>query len=147
MFLAPDSLKTNTKLAQTTAASSNWPKVPDVPKVSNNKHSAELQNAANLISQAVNASSMSNLSNSHIAPTLGNASNNSSNNNNVVPNNMNSVANDLSDINGKISELIGKFILVMSLFCVLSKKSFVWRTAIVSVFKFSVNYFKPSYIK
>ncbi|XP_065357524.1 enhancer of mRNA-decapping protein 4 homolog [Calliphora vicina] len=106
---APDPLKTNTKLAQTTAASSNWPKVPDVPKVSNNKHSAELQNAANLISQAVNASSMSNLSNSHIAPTLGNASNNSSNNNNnnnIVPNNMNNVANDLSDINGKISELI-----------------------------------------
>ncbi|KAM7354487.1 enhancer of mRNA-decapping protein 4 homolog Ge-1 isoform 1-T2 [Cochliomyia hominivorax] len=102
---ASDTKKSNTKLAQT-ATTTNWQKVSDVPKVSN-KHSAELQNAANLISQAVNASSMSNLSNSHLAPTLGNTgSNSNSNNNNIVPNSINNIANDLSEINGKINELI-----------------------------------------
>lgn len=83
----------------------NWPKVPDVPKVSTSKHSAELQNAANLISQAVNASSMSNLSGSHIAPTLGTTScSNIMQNDNVD----NAAGTDLGEINMKMNELIGK---------------------------------------
>ncbi|XP_073824958.1 enhancer of mRNA-decapping protein 4 homolog Ge-1 [Musca autumnalis] len=87
----------------TSNAKTNWPKVPDVPKVSTSKHSAELQNAANLISQAVNASSMSNLSSSHIAPTLGTTSCS-----NIMQNDNgdNASGTDLGEINMKMNELI-----------------------------------------
>lgn len=105
-YLAIDSCKANAKNIKPSTAS--WPKVPEVPKVTNTKHSAELQNAANLISQAVNASSMSNLSNSHIAPTLGNASGSNSCSNNVTDAVDNSGVTDLTEINMKMNEMIGK---------------------------------------
>ncbi|KAL9922946.1 enhancer of mRNA-decapping protein 4 homolog isoform X1 [Glossina fuscipes] len=94
----------NTKLSQNSSTTVNWPKIPDVPKVANTKHSAELQNAANLISQAVNASSVSSLSNSHLAPNLG--STNSSNAATMPSNCVTVTASDLNEMNMKMTELI-----------------------------------------
>uniref|UniRef100_A0A1A9WBH7 Ge1_WD40 domain-containing protein n=1 Tax=Glossina brevipalpis TaxID=37001 RepID=A0A1A9WBH7_9MUSC len=92
----------NTKLSQNSSTTVSWPKIPDVPKVTNTKHSAELQNAANLISQAVNASSMSNLNNSHVAPNLGNINSVTSMPSNCVT----VVTSDLNEMNMKMNELI-----------------------------------------
>ncbi|XP_017495092.1 PREDICTED: enhancer of mRNA-decapping protein 4 homolog, partial [Rhagoletis zephyria] len=80
----------------------NWPKVPELPKATT-KQSTELQNAAHLISQAVNASSGNNLNNSHAAPNL--ISINSSNNGNLEGAGSKSNT-DLTELNGKINELI-----------------------------------------
>lgn len=78
----------------------NWPKVADTHKTTP-KHSTELQNAASLISQAVNASSNL-LTNNLVAPTL--ISTNSGGNNfenKVVESNT-----DLKELNGKMNQLI-----------------------------------------
>ncbi|XP_054082484.1 enhancer of mRNA-decapping protein 4 homolog isoform X3 [Zeugodacus cucurbitae] len=78
----------------------NWPKVADTHKTTP-KHSTELQNAASLISQAVNASSNI-LTNNLVAPTL--ISTNSGGNNfenKVVESNT-----DLKELNGKMNQLI-----------------------------------------
>ncbi|XP_067625151.1 enhancer of mRNA-decapping protein 4 homolog isoform X2 [Eurosta solidaginis] len=80
----------------------NWPKVPEMQKVVT-KHSTELQNAANLISQAVNTSSANNLNNIHTVPSLINPNNGSTDNlaAQVADSHL-----DLTEINGKINELI-----------------------------------------
>uniref|UniRef100_A0A1I8PAA0 Uncharacterized protein n=1 Tax=Stomoxys calcitrans TaxID=35570 RepID=A0A1I8PAA0_STOCA len=72
---------TNTKI--NAAAATNWPKLPDMPK-------------------AVNASSMSNLSSSHIAPTLG-----SNSCINIIQSEIeNPGTTDITEINMKMNELI-----------------------------------------
>ena len=72
-------------------------------KLVSQKHSAELQNAANLISQAVNASSVGgSLNNSHLAPPNLNMNNSGGHSN--------SAGSELAELNMKMSQLIGKLI-------------------------------------
>lgn len=88
--------------SHSTTSISNWPKVADTHKTTP-KHSTELQNAASLISQAVNASSNI-FNNNLVAPTL-NSTNSVSNNNlegKVIESNT-----DLMELNGKMNQLIG----------------------------------------
>ncbi|XP_054741449.1 enhancer of mRNA-decapping protein 4 homolog isoform X1 [Anastrepha obliqua] len=95
-------LDVSASTCHSTSSIPNWPKVPEMHK-SATKHSTELQNAANLISQAVSASSGNNLNNSHVAPNL--ISTNSSSNGNLQG--MGGGSNtEFSELNGKISQLI-----------------------------------------
>ncbi|XP_017473347.1 PREDICTED: enhancer of mRNA-decapping protein 4 homolog [Rhagoletis zephyria] len=95
-------LEVSSAKCHSTTNITNWPKVPELPKATT-KQSTELQNAAHLISQAVNASSGNNLNNSHAAPNL--ISINSSNNGNLEGAGSKSNT-DLTELNGKINELI-----------------------------------------
>lgn len=80
----------------------NWPKGADTHKATP-KQSTELQNAASLISQAVNASSNI-LNNTLVAPTLNSSASGSNNNleGKVIESNT-----DMMELNGKMNQLIG----------------------------------------
>lgn len=83
----------------------------DMQKCSS-KHSAELKNAAHLMSQVINVTSANNLNNSLVAPTI--ISTNSNSNGNLESTGIES-STDLTELNGKMDQLIGMFLLTLFL--------------------------------
>ncbi|XP_012157924.1 enhancer of mRNA-decapping protein 4 homolog [Ceratitis capitata] len=97
-----EEIETEIPKCHSTTSISNWSKMTDMQKCSS-KHSAELKNAAHLMSQVINVTSANNLNNSLVAPTI--ISTNSNSNGNLESTGIES-STDLTELNGKMDQLI-----------------------------------------